>query len=120
MRALVLTSGGLIAARVLNAWISGGHSVAALWFGPINPRSFLQQDRTLGLAAPTWSLSALARRYRIPVECHPRLSDWAEAGEAIKRLDADVLITAMTHEIVPESVLNRFPGRAVNFHRHPA
>jgi methionyl-tRNA formyltransferase len=70
----------------------------------------------LGAFAPSWSLSAAVRRYRIPVRSNPPLSDWADVSSVIKRLDADILITAMTHQIVPASVLQQFCGRAVNFH----
>jgi folate-dependent phosphoribosylglycinamide formyltransferase PurN len=116
MKALILTSGGPVAARIVNAWLSGGNSVSALWVGQKIQRRAFHDDRVLGLAAPTWSVTALARRHRIPIETHPKLSAWKEADTALEPLNADVLITAMTLEIVPRSVLSRFEGRAVNFH----
>lgn len=116
MRALFLTFGGLLSAKVLGAWIASGHSVAALWVGPMDPRQFLRRDQALGLVAPSWSISALVRRYRIPVRGNPRLSRWSQVDAEISRLDADVLITSLTHQIVPATILERFDGRAVNFH----
>lgn len=116
MKALVLTSGGSIAAKILSAWLSTGNSVAALWAGSKDPQRILRRDRILGIAAPSWSISAIARQHDFPVLRNPTLSTWTEADSAIQRLGADVLITAMTHQIVPENVLALFPGRAVNFH----
>jgi hypothetical protein len=105
MKALILTSGGPVAARIVNAWLAGGNSVSALWVGQKMQRRAFQDDRVLGLAAPTWSVTALARRHRIPIETHPKLSAWKDAEAALERLNADVLITAMTLEIVPLSSL---------------
>ena len=116
MNALILTSGGLIAAKILSAWLSTGNSVAALWIGSKNPRRFVRRDRALRIAAPSWSISAMARQYNIPVRRNPKLSTWTKADTAILRLDADVLITAMTYQIVPEKILSQFSGRVVNFH----
>lgn len=115
MNALVLTYGGLIAARIVNAWLSTGNSVSAIWVGSKKLRKIFK-DRALGLAAPSWSMSALVRHHGILVQRHPMLSAWKEADAAIDRLDADVLITAMTLEIIPPAFLSRFHGRAVNFH----
>ena len=116
MKALVLTSGGLVAAKTLSAWLSTGNSVAALWVGSKDPQRILQRDVTLGIAAPSWSISALARHHKFPVQQNPKLSTWTEVATAIQYLGADVLITAMTHQIVPENILALFSGRAVNFH----
>ena len=116
MNALILTSGGLIAARILNAWLGAGHSVAALWIGAKKTKQFLRRDRALGRLAPSWSIAVLAGRYRIPVVENPRLAGWEEAESEIARLKADILITAITHQIVPERILALFGGCAVNFH----
>src|SRR4249920_1453296 len=37
------------------------------------------KDRALGLAAPSWSMSALVRHHGILVQRHPMLSAWKEA-----------------------------------------
>ena len=116
MRALILTSGGLISARVLNTWILSGNSTAAIWIGALDQHHFLRRDRALGIAAPLWSTTAAVRRFGIRVENNPKLSEWKDAHEAIRRLEVDVLITCLTYEIVPEGILGRFPGRAVNIH----
>jgi methionyl-tRNA formyltransferase len=113
MNALILTSGGLIAAKVLSAWLSTGHSVAVLWIGSKNR---LRKDRTLRIAAPNWSIEGVVRRYNIPVRRHPKLSTWTQAEIEIQRLHPDVLITAATDQIVPERILAHFAERAVNFH----
>jgi len=113
MNALILTSGGLIAAKIMSAWLQTGNSVAALWIGSKNLRRFLRRDRALGTA---WSAGTMARRYGIPVRRNPDLSTWTDADIAIRKLHADVLITAVTGQIVPETILSRFSGRAVNFH----
>lgn len=115
MKAVILTSGGLIAARILSSWLGAGHSVAALWTGTKDPDHVLGGDRTLGLVAHAWSIAALVRRHSIPVLSNPKLSS-PEAEAEIARLGSDMLITAMTHQIVPERILAHFPGRAVNIH----
>jgi methionyl-tRNA formyltransferase len=116
LKALCLTSGGLISAQVLSAWVAGGHSVAALWIGPLERKKFLRRDHALGLVAPSWSIATLCRRYRIPVRNNPRLSTWREAEAEIRSLNADVLISSLSHQIVPEKILKQFDRRAVNFH----
>jgi len=113
MNALILTSGGLIAAKIMSAWLQTGNSVAALWIGSKNLRRFLRRDRALGTA---WSAGTMARRHDIPVRRNPDLSTWTNADIAIRKLRTDVLITAVTGQIVPETILSLFPGRAVNFH----
>lgn len=117
MKAVILTSGSLIAAQILSAWLRAGHSVAALWIGSkdTDHARFLRRDRALGLLAPSWSIGALVRRYGLPIAPSPNLTS-PEADAEIARLGADMLITAITRHIVPERILARFPGRAVNFH----
>jgi len=114
MNALFLTSGGLLAARVVSAWLATGNKVAALWTG--DQSDGLRPDRALGLAAPSWSIASLMRRHNIPVRRNPDLKNWADGEAEIARLGADVLITAATPQIVPEKIIGLFPGRAVNFH----
>ena len=104
-----------MSARIVSAWLAGGNSVSGLWIGQKIPRRQFHADRLLGFAAPSWSLTALARKHRIPIETNPKLSS-KEAETALDRLNVDVLITAMTLEIVPRSILSRFECRAVNFH----
>jgi len=116
VRALLLTGGGLISAKIIDAWIADGNSVAAIWIGSLSPRLFLARDRALGSFAPSWSISALAQRYRIPVQSNPKLSVWVEAANSIRQLNADLLITSLSYEIIPEAILRQFLGRAVNFH----
>jgi methionyl-tRNA formyltransferase len=116
LKALCLTSGGLISAQVVSAWVAGGHSVAALWIGPLERKKFLRRDHALGTLAPSWSIAALCRRYHIPVRSNPRLSTWREVEAEIRSLNADVLISSLSHQIVPEKILKQFDRRAVNFH----
>jgi methionyl-tRNA formyltransferase len=116
MRALILISGQLIAAKVLHAWLSTGNSVAALWIGSKDVQRVLWEDRMIGLAAPSWSIAAMAQHYNIPIQGNAKLSSWRQACSEIQRLNADVLITAMTKQIVPEDILSQMAGRAVNFH----
>jgi len=97
----------------MSAWLQTGNSVAALWIGSKNLRRFLRRDRALGTA---WSVGTMARRFSIPVRRNPDLSTWTNADIAIRKLQADVLITAVTGQIVPERILSLFAGRAVNFH----
>jgi hypothetical protein len=77
MNALLLTSGGLIAARVMNAWLAAGNGIAAIWIG--HRRKRLQRDRVprllflsytprLGLIArPTQKRSSSQPNNRQPI-----------------------------------------------------
>jgi len=114
MNALLLTSGGLIAARVMSAWLSAGNKIAAIWIGRRHKR--LYPDVAPKLLFPSWSVASLARRHRIPIRRNPDLARWTGAEAEIGRLGADVLITAITYQIVPERLIAVFGGRAVNFH----
>jgi methionyl-tRNA formyltransferase len=58
----------------------------------------------------------MAQHYNIPIQGNVKLSTWTQAYSEIQRLDAELLITAMTKQIVPESILSQMSGRAVNFH----
>ena len=114
MNAFILTHGGLIAAQIISAWLSTGNSVAALWIDSRNPYRFLKQNRPpFGLAPSAWSIAAMVQQYNIPVQ---RITSWTDADIAFRQLSADVLITAMTLQIIPETTLSRFSGRAVNVH----
>ena len=58
----------------------------------------------------------MARRHKIPFRRNPELSTWTGVHAEIRKLNAEVLITVVTAQIVPESILSLFSGRAVNFH----
>lgn len=114
-RAVFLVSGGVISAKIISAWISTGNSVAGLCVGG-KPQRLLNQQQALGLLAPSWSIAAIVERQKFPVLANARLSDRWELISWIRALGADVLITAMTHQIVPQAILREFSSRAVNFH----
>ena len=114
MNALLLTSGGLITARVMSAWLSAGNRIAAIWIGRRHKR--LRPDPAPKLLFPSWSVASLTRRHRIPIRQNPDLAHWTGAENEIRRLGANVLIVLATYQIVPETVIALFGGRAVNFH----
>jgi methionyl-tRNA formyltransferase len=69
-----------------------------------------------GALQPGWDTAAQLRRQRAPVRLCPPLKSWKEAGERASRLGANMLMTVMTQQIVPEGLLNKFPDRAINVH----
>ncbi|WP_346432599.1 formyltransferase family protein [Pseudohoeflea coraliihabitans] len=69
-----------------------------------------------GRLYPEWDTVRLLARHQIPVRLCPPLKTWPAATEAAAATRADVLITLMTMQIVPPSLLARFGNRGINFH----
>ncbi|TIL80847.1 MAG: hypothetical protein E5Y76_05970, partial [Mesorhizobium sp.] len=65
---------------------------------------------------PGWDTASLIRHHGIPVRLCPRLKQWPEAVACVGETGADTLLTVMTHEIVPPSLLALFGNRAINVH----
>ena len=114
MRALFLCIGDTIAAGALKGWLDAGHEVAEIWHAP--HQGLRRSQRTLNRFAPDWSVYRLAQRHAVPMFCNPLLRKWTGALQRIDDIRADVLITAVTMQIVPPAIIDRFGGRAANFH----
>jgi len=116
MRALFLIGPGSTAARVLRAWLASGGGVAAVWARDTHRRRQWRSDRRLGRIRPAWSSNATASAHDLTVRKVPGFKKWPGATEAVQETGADVLISVYSSLIVPQSILDLFGQRAVNFH----
>ncbi|SNX70994.1 methionyl-tRNA formyltransferase [Cereibacter ovatus] len=114
--ALVIATPTLLTACALRGWLGAGHRVAELWC--CEPQSgFLRPPRSLaGRLFPDFDAVRIVRQAGIKVRPCPPLRHWAEAAGAARATGADVLVTLMTMQIVPDALLDVFGPRAVNLH----
>jgi methionyl-tRNA formyltransferase len=114
-RALVLAEETWISARALAAWLAAGHEVAAVWCG--SGSSLLRPlHQPIARAFPGWSARQVVRRHGVPLERCPPLRHWAAAVDRAKETRADVLLNLLGLQIIPDSLLDHFGGRALNVH----
>ncbi|TIM27879.1 MAG: hypothetical protein E5Y63_22375 [Mesorhizobium sp.] len=115
-RAIFVPESCWVAARAIAAWLETGNEIAEIWcFDPgsmLLARSGTFPDRFF----PGWDTASLIRHHGIPVRLCPRLKQWPEAVACVDETGADTLLTVMTHEIVPPSLLALFGNRAINVH----
>ncbi|WP_187972492.1 formyltransferase family protein [Aquibium microcysteis] len=114
--AILIAEKGWIPAGVAGAWLRAGNGIAEVWcFAADSP--LLRPPRGLiGRLFPRWDVVRLLARHRVPVRLCPPLKGWHEAAARADAVQADVLMTLMTHQIVPAPLLRHFGGRAVNLH----
>lgn len=114
-RAILIGGGSSFSAAFIRGWLAGGNELAEIWTQ--NPAVFERSQRTATRWAPNWSVRRLAAKHGIAVYFNPPLKPWGDAAvERARSLGADVLVTCMTMQIVPASLIEHFAGRAVNFH----
>lgn len=114
--AILITEKSWISARVIDAWLAKGNRIAEIWCFD-QESVLLRPPRSLfGRFFPGWDVSRLLARHRVPVRLHPPLKNWEKAPQRATEVGADLLMTLMTHQIVPASLLDHFNGRAVNIH----
>lgn len=113
MKALFLGIFSFQTAAAMSAWLGDGHEIVGFW----HPRSESgRRDRVLRFMAPPWSVTALLSRHRIPATAVARLSQWEQGAAMAAATGADVIVSAFFSQIVPPSMVERFPGRIVNVH----
>jgi methionyl-tRNA formyltransferase len=114
--AILIAEKSWISARFAEAWLRAGNRIAEVWcFAADNP--LLHPPRgLLGRLFPEWDLVRLLARHRVPVRLCPPLRRWEKAAARADAVGADVLVTLMTHQIVPAALLRHFGDRAVNVH----
>lgn len=114
--AIIIAGTSWMPAKVIDAWLRTGNRIAEVWcFDPEG--ALLGAPKGLfGRFFPTWDVSRLLARHRVPIRLCPPLRSWENAHDRALETGADVLMTLMTREIVPASLLGHFDGRAVNVH----
>ena len=97
-------------------WLAQGNKIASIWTAD---RRRLRPDlleRILAAVAGTQTLWSIARRHGIPIRQIGRLSQMPDLEDHVRATGADVLMTVMTHTIVPPDMLALFHGQAINCH----
>jgi folate-dependent phosphoribosylglycinamide formyltransferase PurN len=118
-RALFLGGAVPEAAAAMRGWLSAGHEIAEHWIGYSQHRGMVHRDARLAHLAPQWSTAAVTRTNAIPTREVPPLVAWDKRLNAVRALDADVLISVYFPFLVPPDMLDIFGGRAVNLHPAP-
>ncbi|PWV99929.1 formyl transferase-like protein [Hoeflea marina] len=106
----------LLGAAIAEEWLAQGNRIAAIWTSDhrrLRP-NLLERIGAAVTGLPT--LSSIARRHGIPIRQIGRLSRMPDLEREVRATGADVLMTVMTHSIVPEAMLALFDGRAINCH----
>lgn len=114
--AIVIAGTGWISARAIDAWLRAGNHIAEVWC--FDPKSALLKapKGLFGSFFPAWDVSRLLARHKVPIRLCPPLKSWDRVQDRVAEIGADVLMTLMTSQIVPASLLDSFGGRAVNVH----
>jgi methionyl-tRNA formyltransferase len=116
MRVLFLGSPGRFSARALRGCLDAGYEVCEFWYGRRTRDRAWRADRRLGWFNPGWSVAAALQRSRIPAVPVPPLRTAPQLGRRAVELEADLLVSAEFPYVVPATMLDQFPGRAVNLH----
>lgn len=105
-----------VSARVVDVWLRAGNRIAEVWCFEADNALLAPPRGLLGRLFPDWDLVGLLARRSVPVRQCPPLKRWEAAADRADAVGADVLMTMMTHQIVPAALLRHFGGRAVNVH----
>lgn len=114
--ALFIAEPCLLSSHVAQAWLGQGNRIAAFWTVSDRFGKPSLNVRLSALASGAPTLAALARRHAIPVRRVGRLSDIEGLEGEIERTGADTLMTIMTPQLIPASIIDVFGRRAVNVH----
>lgn len=115
-KALMILEPCLIAHHLVKAWLDSGNHIAAIWSETRRPGFPKLSQYLVARASGVQPFGLLARMHGIPIRKIDRRSGTHFDPGEIELTGADTLITAMTMQIIPEAILQRFGERAVNFH----
>lgn len=115
LTALFLGSPSIAPAAIVARWLANGHRIAAFWNDAARD-DLWRLDRRLARVAPHWSVGRHLKAAGVPIVGVPRLSTWSDGARLAADMNADVLISAYFHHIVPPEILGLFPDRAFNIH----
>lgn len=115
-RSLIIASPTFITAEVISSWLEMGNEIAEVWCcEPGSP--FLKSPKSLaGKIFPEFDSVRILQSAGVNVRLCPPLKQWAGARSAALATEADVLMTLLTLNIVPQEVLSVFGDHAINFH----
>ena len=113
--AVMLAEPGLIAERVVAAWLADGNRISRIVSSSAAARSADWRAQLRSAASGVQTLGVLAHRAGIPVTTLPRTDEGRTIFPDDFAAGADTLITAMTLLIIPPEILTQF-AYAVNIH----
>ncbi len=113
-RVLALVGPSIGPARALWRLQERGFTLVGCWHRN-RPKDW-EADTWLARHNPAFSVTAALAAAGLQPRQVPRLSDWAEAGAALEALAPDLILSAHFGGLVPATLLDRLPGRAVNLH----
>ncbi|WP_169054131.1 formyltransferase family protein [Nitratireductor sp. XY-223] len=114
--ALIIAENNLISSAFVDAWLACGNTIAAFWTKDEKSLASDSSQKLLSLASAVPTLEEQIRRHAIPVVRNGPLKNRPETSDLLSATGADTLITLMTHQIVPDWMLDQFGKRAVNVH----
>jgi methionyl-tRNA formyltransferase len=112
-RALVLCEPQFKSARALYGLAAAGIEAAAVWTGHDRSWDF---DRYLARRNPAFSVSAFLQGRKLDCETLRTPADWTHILNCIEARSITLLLNVHHPWRVPEAVLRRLPGRALNLH----
>lgn len=113
-RVLALVSPAVGPARALWRLLDHGLTLVGCWHR--NAHEGWEVDAWLARHNPAFSVTAALAEAGITRRQVPRLGGWKEAATQLDVLAPDLLLSAHFGGLVPASLLDRLPGRAVNLH----
>ncbi|MDA4847999.1 formyltransferase family protein [Hoeflea poritis] len=114
--ALVVVENSLVSSAFVDAWLRSGNTVAALWTRDQKSLSSGTVQKVVSLASSVPTLQELVKKHKIPVVRNEPLRNTEESSGLLSGVQADTLITLMTHQIIPGWMIEAFGRRAVNVH----
>ncbi|WP_419907628.1 formyltransferase family protein [Hoeflea sp.] len=115
-RALVVVENSIVSSAFLNSWLLCGNTISALWTRNQKLLASSTTQKLVSIASSVPTLDNLVKKYKIPVIRNEPLKEMQKSDDLQAQLQADTLITLMTHQIVPEWIIDQFGNRAVNVH----
>lgn len=116
LRAILIAEDTWISARAINRWCELGHEIAEVWCFSDRASLLRRPHRPLGLLFPTWDTRRIIKSRGISVRLFPPLKTWEGSIERARKLEANSLLTCMTHQIIPRTLLEHFGSKALNLH----
>jgi methionyl-tRNA formyltransferase len=119
-RALFIGLFNPLMAGAMRGWLEAGNEIAGVWHAPAKgTRGGQGADRRAAWLSPAWSVRAIAKENGIPLRRIGRLADWPARLDEIRATGAEVLVSAILPQRLPDDILAHFGDRAVNLHPAP-
>ncbi len=115
-RVLFLGGPALGPARALWRLLERDFTLAGCWYATAHDGGVWERDAWLARHNPAFSLGAALRHAGVAPLGVPTLSRWAGWPAAFEAAAPDLIVSAHFANLVPDPLLRRLPGRALNLH----